>query len=197
MPQARLASEHWQQTLISCKLQLSCRCLQIHGYDKVGKGALAMNASALDNVSVKATSIWSSQYGQTLIGRWVQMYKYGGVDTGADALTSFAKEGYKGTAALDVPKEISPVEVALKQLKANSSMVLQPLMTAGCHLLSELLCSAKWLVVLMMCCAKLFELIMTCRLLGLRLAFSLQQQRCCYGSKARLRQQAERRKLKR
>ena len=51
------------------------------------------------------------------------MYKYGGVDTGADALTSFAKDGYKSTAALDVPKEISPLEVALKQLKANSSMV--------------------------------------------------------------------------
>ena len=68
------------------------------------------------------------------------MYKYGGVDTGADALTSFAKDGYKGTAALDVPKEISPVEVALKQLKANSSMVRQPFLRAGCHLLSELLC---------------------------------------------------------
>ena len=68
------------------------------------------------------------------------MYKYGGVDTGADALTSFAKDGYKGTAALDVPKEISPVEVALKQLKANSSMVRQLLLRAACHLVSTLLC---------------------------------------------------------
>lgn len=67
------------------------------------------------------------------------MYKYGGVDTGADALTSFAKDGYKNTAALDVPKEMSPLEVALKQLKASSSMVRQPFLRAGCHLLSEVL----------------------------------------------------------
>ena len=58
------------------------------------------------------------------------MYKYGGVDTGADALTSFAKHGYRSTAELDVPKEVSPVEVALKQLKANSSMVRQPCLGA-------------------------------------------------------------------
>ena len=59
------------------------------------------------------------------------MYKYGGVDTGADALTSFARDGYKGTVALDVPKETSPIEVALKQLKANSGMVRQPLKRQG------------------------------------------------------------------
>lgn len=51
------------------------------------------------------------------------MYKYAGVDTGADALTGFAQEGYKSTAAQDVPKEISPLDIALKQLRGDASYV--------------------------------------------------------------------------
>ena len=51
------------------------------------------------------------------------MYKYAGVDTGADALIGFAREGYKSTAAQDVPKEISPLDIALKQLRGNASYV--------------------------------------------------------------------------
>jgi len=53
------------------------------------------------------------------------MYKYNGVDTGADALTAFAKGGYKGTAPLDVPKEVSVMDIALKKLQGNASMVSQ------------------------------------------------------------------------
>lgn len=53
------------------------------------------------------------------------MYKYNGEDTGAEALTAFAREGYKGTAALDVPKEISPLDIALKRLQGNVPMVRQ------------------------------------------------------------------------
>ena len=56
----------------------------------------------------------------------MQMYKYNGVDTGADALTAFAKEGYKGTAALDVPKEVSVMDLTLQKLRGNASMVSQP-----------------------------------------------------------------------
>ena len=54
------------------------------------------------------------------------MYKYNGVDTGAESLTAFAKEGYKGTTALNVPKEISPLDIALKRLKGNIPLVSQP-----------------------------------------------------------------------
>ena len=56
----------------------------------------------------------------------VQMYKYNGVDTGAESLTAFAKEGYKGTAALNVPKEVSPLDIALKRLQGNVPLVSQP-----------------------------------------------------------------------
>ncbi len=52
-----------------------------------------------------------------------QMYKYNGEDTGAESLTAFAREGYKGTAALEVPKEISPLDIALKRLQGNVPMV--------------------------------------------------------------------------
>ena len=50
----------------------------------------------------------------------------------------------------------------------------------------------------MICYPHSFELsinVVTCRLLGLRLAYSLQRQPCCYGSKAGLRQQADRGRL--
>ncbi len=51
------------------------------------------------------------------------MYKYAGVDTGVDALTDFAREGYKSTAAQDVPREISPLALAVKQLRGNAGYV--------------------------------------------------------------------------
>lgn len=60
----------------------------------------------------------------------LQMYKYNGVDTEADALAAFAREGYRGTEAQEVPKEISPLEIALKKLQTNSSMVSPSPVTA-------------------------------------------------------------------
>lgn len=60
------------------------------------------------------------------------MYKYNGVDTGADSLAAFAQEGYKGTAGADVPKEISPLDVALKSLRGNVPLVSQPCPVPAC-----------------------------------------------------------------
>ncbi len=53
----------------------------------------------------------------------MQMYKYSGVDTGADALTHFSREGYKSTEPLLVPPEPSPIEAALDALRSNSKLV--------------------------------------------------------------------------
>ena len=52
-------------SLIACKLQLSRRRLQLHKYGMVGKGAIAIKASAMDAVFVRATSSWA-HWGQTL-----------------------------------------------------------------------------------------------------------------------------------
>ncbi|CAL5227676.1 g10684 [Coccomyxa viridis] len=59
-----------------------------------------------------------------LLFRNRKMYKYNGEDTGAESLTAFAREGYKGTAALEVPKEISPLDIALKRLQGNVPMAV-------------------------------------------------------------------------
>ncbi len=70
--------------------------------------------------------VWDSEaFAHILTTACAQMYKYNGEDTGAEALTAFAREGYKGTAALDVPKEISPLDIALKRLQGNVPMVRQ------------------------------------------------------------------------
>ena len=87
------------------------------------------------------------------------MYKYNGVDTGADSLTAFAKEGYKGTAGLNVPKDISPLDVALKRLRGNVPLVSQPRPKPACP---ELLrhsggCREEWVLTLRSSASKTFH----------------------------------------
>lgn len=56
----------------------------------------------------------------------MQMYRYSGVDTGADALRDFTGEGYKDSEPLHVPPEPSPIDAALHALRSNSKLVRSP-----------------------------------------------------------------------
>ncbi|EIE24088.1 hypothetical protein COCSUDRAFT_53219 [Coccomyxa subellipsoidea C-169] len=59
-----------------------------------------------------------------LLFRDRKMYKYSGVDTGADALGHFSRQGYKSSEPLLVPPEPSPIEAALDALKSNSKLAI-------------------------------------------------------------------------
>ncbi|BDA46229.1 probable thioredoxin-related transmembrane protein 1 [Coccomyxa sp. Obi] len=59
-----------------------------------------------------------------LLFRDRKMYRYSGVDTGADALRHFSREGYKSSDPLPVPPVVSPIDVALRALKSNSKLAV-------------------------------------------------------------------------
>ncbi|KAK9906353.1 hypothetical protein WJX75_000447 [Coccomyxa subellipsoidea] len=59
-----------------------------------------------------------------LLFRDRKMYKYSGVDTGADALRHFSREGYKDSEPLLVPPEPSPIDAALNALRSNSKLAI-------------------------------------------------------------------------
>ena len=71
------------------------------------------------------------------------MYKYEGVDTGLDALKHFSQEGYLHSPALEVPPEPSPIDAAVKAVKANTKLVSLAAQsykdTAATHLSVELM----------------------------------------------------------
>lgn len=74
-----------------------------------------------------------------LLFRDRKMYRYSGVDTGADALRHFSREGYKNSDPVSVPPVVSPIDVALNALKGNSKLAVAGAAVAFAAVASALL----------------------------------------------------------